>query len=87
MNIPNFDDIKPVDKEGNWTPSAKSMFTQLFSAIQNNLSQEGFKISQQPSANIAELNNDKSTSALLYDSDTHELKINLNGEFKTIQTA
>jgi hypothetical protein len=85
--IPNFQNVKLVNKDGTPTASAQLMFTQLFTQLQNYLSNEGLKVPLQTTANISELNIDKSTGALLYDQQTHELKVNINGEFKTVQTS
>lgn len=87
MKIPSVLEHPLVDKDGNLTQPWKLAFAQLLTQLQKNLSDEGFVIPQQSSANISILNNAKSTGALIYDADTHELKINLNGIFKTIQTA
>jgi hypothetical protein len=63
------------------------LLSQLITQLQQNLSNEGYKMPQQNAANIAILNNTKSTGALVYDKDNHVLKVNLNGTFKTITTA
>lgn len=86
MNIPNFIDAPLVDKDGVLTDTWKQIFSVLFSQLQTNLSNEGFKIPAQSASNISILNNDKSNGALVYDSTNHLLKINLNGTFKTIAT-
>jgi len=85
MKIPNFVETQFVDKDGNLTPIWKQTMMQLFQELQNNASNEGIKIPQQDTANIAVLNNSKSTGALIYDADNHKLKVNLNGTFKEIQ--
>jgi hypothetical protein len=86
MSIPNFIDTKFTDKEGNLTDTWKMILSQLFSHLQNNLSQEGIKVPQQTTANIGILDNINSLGALIYDKDTNELKVNINGTFKVIAT-
>lgn len=86
MSIPNFIDCKFVDKDGKLTDTWKMILSQLFSHLQNNLSQEGIKIPQQTTTNIGLLNNIKSLGSLIYDKDTNELKVNINGTFKVVAT-
>lgn len=83
--IPNFMQMKMVDENGHATPEFHNYQTLLNQALQNMLSNEGIKTPQQTADNITALNTTKSTSALLYDSDNHELKVNINGTFKTVQ--
>lgn len=84
MNIPNFLNIQIVDpKTGYFTDSAREIFQQLFKEAQDNLSEEGFIIPAQNTANIAILNNIKSKNALIVNSDTNALLFNQNGTFKT----
>jgi len=61
------------------------VFAQLISELQQNLSNEGYKVPQQPTANVQALNTTQSEGALLYDSDTKELKVNINGTFRVVQ--
>jgi hypothetical protein len=86
MNIPS---VPPhpliVPDSGNLHPAWRGYFDQLTMLLQQNLSNEGYKIPQQTTANVTALNTAKSTGALLYDSDTDELKVNINGTFKTVQ--
>jgi phage-related holin len=86
MSIPNFIDSKFVDENGNLTDTWKMILSQLFSHLQNNLSQEGIKVPQQTTSNIGILDNINSLGALIYDKDTNELKVNINGTFKVIAT-
>ncbi len=85
MNIPNFENIKFVDHNGNLTPQWQLILQNLFQQLQNNLSDEGYKVPQQPTATITALNTAASTGALLYDSTTDELKVNIAGTFKVVQ--
>lgn len=84
MNIPNFDLEKIVDDKGYLTPPAKAFFDQLITALQQNLSNEGYKLPQQPTSTITQLNTQQSIGALLYDSTANQLKININGTFKVV---
>lgn len=86
MNIPNFQNSKVVDEKGMLTAEWANIFQQLFTELQINVSNEGYKVPQQTTTTISTLNNTNSTSALIYDSTLDELKVNLNGVFKTIQT-
>ena len=90
MNIPNFLNARFVDEKGFLTEQWQQILMQLFSELQNNCSNEGLKVPMQSNAEpekiIDKLNNEKSKSALLYDSDTNKLLISLNGTFKEIQT-
>jgi hypothetical protein len=85
MNIPNFIDSQVVNEKGYLTDTWKQIFTQLFTQLQSGLSDEGLVVPNQSATNIAQLNG--KLSALLIESDTGELKININGTFKTIQTS
>lgn len=85
MNIPNLSQIKVVDEKGNMHEDLHNFLSQIVIALQQNLSNEGFKIPQQPTTNITQLNTAKSIGAVLYDNATHELKVNINGTFKVVQ--
>jgi hypothetical protein len=87
MIIPNFENIQLVDRNGMLTEAGQLLFQNLFSQLQLYISNEGLKIPQQTAANIALLNTSQSVGNLLYDSDNDLAKVNINGTFKTIQTA
>lgn len=78
--------IKTAHLDGSMTPEMRNTLSQLFTSLQQILSDEGYKVPQQPTSKITQLNTANSVGNLLYDSDTHELKVNINGTFKTIQT-
>ncbi|MDD5212360.1 MAG: hypothetical protein PHV62_08080 [Sulfuricurvum sp.] len=84
MNIPNFENIKFVDSRGYLTEEWQLILQQLFQALQGNLSDEGFKVPQQPTTVINQLNTAASKGALLYDSTTNQLKVNISGTFQVI---
>lgn len=87
MNIPNLPMGPLVDKNGHATNEFWGILSQLIIEMQQNLSNEGYKVPQQTTSTINELNTPQSEAALLYDSDTKELKVNIDGTFKVIQTA
>lgn len=84
MNIPNFQNVQFVDENGYLTPEWQLIMQQLFQALQSNLSDEGYKVPQQPTAVINQLNTAASIGALLYDSTTNQLKVNISGTFQVI---
>lgn len=86
MNIPNFMDAKFTEKDGTLTDEWRQMLGQLFAQLQGGLSDEGIKLPQQSASNIAQLAGSDTMGHLVYDSDTHTVKVNINGVFKTIQT-
>lgn len=85
MNIPSFIKTKISNQDGHPTDEFIQIFNQLFSQLQNNLSDEGYKVPQQNTSTITELNTQGSIGALIYDNETHQLKININGIFKVVQ--
>lgn len=84
MNIPNLLINRAVTKDGKLHPEFERVLTQLIQELQKNLSNEGYKVPQQPTPKITQLNTQNSIGALLYDSDTHQLKVNINGTFKVV---
>jgi hypothetical protein len=87
MNIQSLTNVKIADANGMPTPAFLNFMSQFFQQMQQNFSQEGYKLPQQTTANISTLNTAKSTSAMVYDKDTHEFKVCINGTFKTVQVA
>jgi len=85
MITPNLPMGRWMDESGHPTPEMAGVFAQLISELQQNLSNEGYKVPQQPTANVQSLNTTQSIGALLYDSDTNELKVNINGTFRVVQ--
>jgi hypothetical protein len=94
MNIPNFENIQFVDKNGYLTEQWQNIMQQLITALQSNVSNEGFQIPQQPTTNITMLQSQFAASPnpaayygnLLYDSTTNQLKVNLAGTFHVVVT-
>jgi hypothetical protein len=87
MKVPNFEDLPVVDKAGKFTPEWKQILSELFTQMQKNLSDEGLTAPAQSTANIASLTGTEKNGAILYDSDTDQLKVNLNGVIKTVTTS
>lgn len=85
QTIPNYALMKIVDEKGNATPEFHNYQMLLNQALLQMLSNEGIKTPQQTASNITALNTEKSIGALLYDSENHLLKVNINGTFKTVQ--
>ena len=84
--IPNLPTVTPVQKDGTFHPSWQQWLQQLVAVLQNNLSQQGFKLPQQPTTIITTLNTPESNGAIIYDSTIQKGKLNENGTFKTIMT-
>jgi hypothetical protein len=74
-------------KDGTIHPAWDQYFSQITQILQSIISQEGFSVPAQSGDNVTILNNAKSNNKLLINSDTNELLVNLNGVFKTVQTA
>lgn len=92
MNIPNLpatDAWITKNEKGHYDfhPHIKSVLQQLFNELQTNVSNEGYKVPQQPTATITQLNTAQSKGALLYDSEQNKLFVNENGTFKEVLTA
>lgn len=85
-NFPNFIDCKIVDKDGMLTDTWKQILSQLFAQLQINYSKEGLSVPSQTTDNINQLSSSEKAGSLFYDSDSHELKVNINGSIKKITT-
>lgn len=87
MNFQNLTAIKSAEKDGSMHQDLFNYLGQLVQQLQANLSDQGYVMPQQTTANIAQLTGTQSIGAMLYDSDTNELKININGTWKVVQVA
>jgi hypothetical protein len=85
MIIPNLPATKWVNEKGHLLPEIHGVLSQLTTQLQQFLSNEGYVVPQQPTTKITALNTTRSIGALLYDSTTNELKVNINGTFKVVQ--
>ncbi len=77
---------KIASDDGKIHPEWAQFFDGLLSTLQSNLSPEGVSIPKQTTDNITTLGTVNNAGTLLYDIETHELKININGTYKVIQT-
>ena len=92
MIIPNFENTQMVDRSGNLTTNWQNILQALFTALQGGVSNEGFNIPQQTTANITKLQTQFAASpnpadyfgVMLYDSTTDQLKVNIAGTFKVV---
>lgn len=87
MRIPNFIDSQFANKEGFLTDTWRQILTQLFTELQKNTSVEGLVFPTQTTANITTLGPQVPFGSLLYDKDTKQPKVNVEGVFKVMQTA
>lgn len=85
MNFQNLTMIKAADKDGNMHQDAVNYFGQLIQVLQQNLSDQGYVLPKQPTDNINQLTGEQSVGAFVYDKDTHEVKVNINGTWKVVQ--
>lgn len=87
MKIPNFINERFVDERGHLTEEWQHTLEQLFNELQSQMSDEGHIAPSQDAANIAVLDGDVNKSgAILYDETNDQLKVNIAGTFKEIQT-
>lgn len=93
MNIPNFLNDMLTDRNGYMTDPWSLILQQLFSVMQENLSDEGFGLPRLTTAQINALETQFNLAPdpsvfygrLLYDVTTDEAKINIAGTFKVVQ--
>lgn len=85
--IPNLPAHRQIaDANGKMSEDWYQFFSQMSIYLQKSLSKEGHKLPNQTSSNITNLNTPQSMGAILYDTDNHLMKVNINGIFKTILT-
>ena len=85
MNIPNFVNAPIADKDGNLTVEWANLLQQLLTELQLNAGAEGLKPSPLPTVDInALVDADLSTGAMVYDTTTNELKVNINGTWRVV---
>jgi hypothetical protein len=93
MNIPNFENVAVTTSGSLLSEVWTLILQQLITELQNNLSNEGYLVPQQPTTTIAMLQAQYALSPvpsvyygnLLYDSTTDQLKVNIAGTFKVVQ--
>jgi hypothetical protein len=87
MNIPSMVSSTLLDSEGKMSETWMNDFNQLLTQLQQNLSDEGYRVPGQKSADVQKLSAPQSSNALLVDSDTQELIVNLGGTWVKLLTA
>jgi len=83
MNVPNYINDSLVDSSGNVTDSWQKFFNQLINELNTNLSDEGTVVPSQSTSNISQLTQSQN-GTLVYDETTHNLMVNIDGTFKTV---
>lgn len=79
MKIPPFISTKFVEEDGNLTSPMFLYNDQLNRVMQDGLSDNGWTVPQQTTANITTIAPDMPNGTLWYDTDTNELKGKING--------
>lgn len=87
FNIPTMPPSELLDENGQLHHVWHGMFSQLLDQLNTNLTEDGIGIPEKPTARINALAGKVKNGFLVTDSDTNELKIHLNGAFKTITTS
>lgn len=89
MNVPNLPHIdEPITLNGkNINPQWYRAIEQLFTQLQQNLSEEGLSVPQQSTGNISILQASTPKPSILYNKETHQPLISVNGVYKVIQTS
>lgn len=89
MNVPNLPNPSVVltESTGHMSDHWYKFFTQLTTQLQQNISQEGLGVPQQSTSNISILQAATPKPSIVYNSDTHEPLISVNGIYKVIQTS
>lgn len=93
MNIPNYENTPFVNEDGYLTDQWSLILQQLITLLQQNLSDQGYQVPQQPTTTINTLITQFNAAPLpsqyfgdiIYDSTTDELKVNIAGTFKVVQ--
>lgn len=85
MNIPNYLTDKLVDETGELTTPWARTLSQLFIELEQNLSDEGYKLPQQPTDNIDLLTAQPQTEGtMIWDSTTKQMKVNDGSGWKVV---
>ena len=94
MNIPNFENVALTNRGSMLSDTWALILQQLITALQTNLSNEGFRIPQAPTTMITALQTQFALMPdptvyygdMLYDTTTDQLKVNIAGTFKVVVT-
>jgi hypothetical protein len=84
MKVPNFINDPITNEKGELTDPWRILLSTLITQMQTHLSDEGIRMPQQSTDNINILETLENKGKVVYDGDTDELKVNINGTFKTI---
>lgn len=83
--IPNLQPSKWSLPNGELHPQQHGYMSNLNKTLQQTISNEGVKIPQLDTDSINKLvDPDKSTGNFIYDSTTHEMKVNINGVWRVV---
>jgi hypothetical protein len=93
MKVPVYINDLLVDEERKMTAPWETLFNQLFTEMQSNLSDEGLVAPSQTTVNIGVIQDAQNTDGndiypngtILYDSTTNQLKVKISGVFRVIQ--
>lgn len=86
MMIPNMPLAKIAQPDGTIHPAWQQYFTQLTTALQQNVSNEGYIIPPLNTSQITTLTGTNTIGRIIYDTDNGVMKINNDGTFKQIMT-
>lgn len=84
MNIPPFFNDKYVDDKGYLTSAQQIFNDQLNQAMQSDLSDNGWQLPNQTTANINTIAPVMKNGTMWYDTDTNEFKVLINGVVKVV---
>jgi hypothetical protein len=87
MKIPNLEQGKICNSDGTPAPAYLNYHAAINTELQNNVSNEGYVVPQQNTANItniAQKSLAQQSIVLIHDNETDETKLIINGVVKTI---
>lgn len=85
MNIPNYLTDQLVDENGELTTPWARTISQLLVELESNLSNEGYKLPQQPTTNIDLIIEQPQTEGtMIWDSTTKQMKVNDGTGWKVV---
>ena len=88
MSIPNLPANRNItDKNGRMTDEWYLFFSNLITALQQTISDEGILLPGQVNDNVTLLNTSASQRRILFNTTNNTAQVNLTGTFVTIQTA
>jgi hypothetical protein len=85
QQIPNFQNMQFVDPQsGELSAAWNLLLSQLFQALQANMSLQGLVPPSQSSTTIATIQPNAANGTIIYNTTANSAMININGTFKTI---